>query len=47
MRHVECNEECSPEIEDDTWQTWRWFSHVLPQLRGKIVRVSTAYDINC
>ncbi len=33
MRHVECMEECSPHIDSDPKQTWRWFQHVLPQLR--------------
>ncbi len=36
-KYINCDESCSPDINDFT-ETYRWFHHVLPQLRDLPVR---------
>ncbi len=31
-KYINCDDTCSPDINDST-ETYRWFHHVLPQLR--------------
>ena len=38
MEDVICDENCSPDWQQDEQETWRWIKHVLPQLRNKQVR---------